>query len=196
MTRYSKTSTGKYNIHGQTYEVLEGSRAQVWHGTAYKTSGGLKKADIMMNKNKRIVSKSKHDTARKEKRLVKAGYGTQKGKFGFVKLGQTKKSYYKHHARKSHYNKKHGGSSLRYSKFGGQAKMRGGQAATGTNMAALKAAVPTPPTGTATAIKAAVPTPTGTTASTIKADVAATPAAQAIKADVAAGTLKAAVAAK
>lgn len=195
MTRYSKTSTGKYNIHGKTYEVLEGSRAQVWHGTAYKTSGGLKKADIMMNKNKRIVSKSKHDTARKEKRLVKAGYGTQKGKFGFVKLGQTMKSYYKHHARKSHYNKKHGGSStLRYSKFGGQAKMRGGQAATGTNMAALKAAVPTPPT-------TAVPTPTGTTATAIKTDVAAgtlkaTPAAQAIKADVAAGTLKAAVAAK
>jgi len=87
MTRYSKTSSGKYNIKGKLYEQLEGSRAQVYHGTAYKTSGGLKKDDIMMNKNKRIVSKSKHTSAKKENRLVKAGYGTKKGKFGFVKLG-------------------------------------------------------------------------------------------------------------
>lgn len=43
MTRYSKTSSGKYNIKGKMYEQLEGSRAQVYHGTAYKTSGGLKK---------------------------------------------------------------------------------------------------------------------------------------------------------
>jgi len=71
--------------------MLEGSRAQVLHGTAYKTSGGLKKQEIMMNKNGRIVSKKKHMTAKKEKRLVKAGYGTKKGKFGFVKIGKSKK---------------------------------------------------------------------------------------------------------
>jgi hypothetical protein len=70
--------------------MLEGSRAQVMHGTAYKTSGGLKKSEIMMNKNGRIVSRKKHLTAKKEKRLVKAGYGTKKGKFGFVKLGKSK----------------------------------------------------------------------------------------------------------
>jgi hypothetical protein len=61
------------------------------HGTAYKTSGGLKKHEIMMNKNGRIVSRKKHMTAKKEKRLVKAGYGTKKGKFGYVKLGKSKK---------------------------------------------------------------------------------------------------------
>jgi hypothetical protein len=77
-------------IHGHKYEILEGSRAQVLHGTAYKTSGGLKKNDIMMNKNGRIVSRKKHITAKKERRLVKAGYGTKKGKFGYVKLGQGK----------------------------------------------------------------------------------------------------------
>ena len=71
--------------------MLEGSRAQVHHGTAYKTSGGLKKHEIMMNKNGRIVSRKKHVTAKKEKRLVKAGYGTKKGKFGFVRLGKSKK---------------------------------------------------------------------------------------------------------
>jgi hypothetical protein len=43
-----------------------------------------------MNKNGRIVSRKKHVTAKKEKRLVKAGYGTKKGKFGFVKIGKSK----------------------------------------------------------------------------------------------------------
>lgn len=63
-----------------------GSRRQVWNGTAKKTSGGLLKSDLMMNKNGRIVSKSKHNTAKKENRLVKAGYGTKKGVFGSVKM--------------------------------------------------------------------------------------------------------------
>ena len=91
MTRYSK-SHGKYHISGSSYEKLTGSRAQVWHGTAMKTSGGLKKSDLMQNKAGRIVSKAKHNTAKKEKRLVKHGYGTKKGRFGAVKLsGKSKK---------------------------------------------------------------------------------------------------------
>jgi len=90
MTRYTKNANGQYLIHGHKYEMLEGSRAQVMHGTAYKTSGGLKKSEIMMNKNGRIVSRKKHNTAKKEKRLVRAGYGTKKGKFGFVKVGKSK----------------------------------------------------------------------------------------------------------
>jgi hypothetical protein len=87
MTAYTKNAHGHYLIKGKKYEMLVGSRAQVYHGTAYKTSGGLKKTDILMNKNGRIVSKAKHTTAKKERRLVKAGYGTKKGKFGFVLLG-------------------------------------------------------------------------------------------------------------
>jgi len=67
-----------------------GSRAQVWHGTAKKTSGGLTKSDLMKNKSGRIVSRAKHNTAKKEMRLVKHGYGTKKGKFGFVKMGSRK----------------------------------------------------------------------------------------------------------
>jgi hypothetical protein len=38
-----------------------------------------------MNKWGRIVSKKKHATAKKEKRLQKYGYFARKGKFGFVK---------------------------------------------------------------------------------------------------------------
>ncbi len=66
-----------------------GSRRQVWNGTAKKTSGGLTKSDLMMSHG-RIVSKSKHFTAKKEMRLLKYGYGTKKGKFGFVKIGTKK----------------------------------------------------------------------------------------------------------
>jgi hypothetical protein len=66
-----------------------GSRRQVWNGTAKRTSGGLSKSDLMMSHG-RIVSKAKHTSAKKEMRLLKYGYGTQKGKFGFVKLGRSK----------------------------------------------------------------------------------------------------------
>jgi hypothetical protein len=45
----------------------------------------------MKNKSGRIVSKSKHVSAKKDKRLIKAGYLTKKGHFGFVKKGKTMK---------------------------------------------------------------------------------------------------------
>lgn len=86
--RVSKGSDGKYHIKGKSYEVLVGSRAQVHHGTAYKTAGDLTKSDLLMNKHGRIVSSKKHNTAKREKRLVKAGYLTRKGKFGAVKSGK------------------------------------------------------------------------------------------------------------
>ena len=70
-----------------TFEQTTGTRAQVWHGTAKKTSGGLTKTALMMNKHGRIVSRKKHNTAKREKRLVKAGFLTKKGQFGFIKKG-------------------------------------------------------------------------------------------------------------
>jgi hypothetical protein len=74
-----------YHVHGEKFRKLIGSRAEVWHKTAYKTAGDLKRSDLMMNKNGRIVSKKKHTTAKKEKRLEKHGYFAKKGSFGFVK---------------------------------------------------------------------------------------------------------------
>jgi hypothetical protein len=62
-----------------------GSRAQVMHGTAHHTSGGLTKKDLKMNKWGRIVSKAKSMKAKKENRLSKLGFKTQKGKFGIMK---------------------------------------------------------------------------------------------------------------
>ena len=69
-----------------------GTRAEVWHGTAKHTSGGLEKKDLLQNKHGRIVSRRKHNSEKKSKRLIKAGYGTKKGKFGFVLLGNAKGS--------------------------------------------------------------------------------------------------------
>ena len=45
----------------------------------------------MLNKHGRIVSVKKQ-TAKKEKRLVKAGYLTKKGKFGFIRKTSSKGS--------------------------------------------------------------------------------------------------------
>lgn len=74
-----------------THEQTIGSRAQVWHGTAKKTSGGLTKTHLMMNKHGRIVSRKMHNTAKKENRLVKAGFLTKKGHFGFITNGKSMK---------------------------------------------------------------------------------------------------------
>lgn len=65
-----------------------GSRAQVMHGTAHHTSGGLTKNDLKMNKWGRIVSRAKSSKAKKENRLSKLGFKTQKGKFGIMKKGK------------------------------------------------------------------------------------------------------------
>jgi hypothetical protein len=85
MKKHMKGGDGKYLIGGHKFELNEGSRAQVWHGTAFKTTGGLTKAHLFMNKHGRIVSRKKHTTAKKEKRLEKHGFFAKKGKFGVVK---------------------------------------------------------------------------------------------------------------
>ena len=63
-----------------------GSRAQVMHGNAKMTGGGLKKKDLKYNKQGKIVSKKMSAMAKKEKRLQKAGYTTRKGEFGAIRI--------------------------------------------------------------------------------------------------------------
>jgi hypothetical protein len=59
-----------------------GSKAEVFHGTAKHTSGGLKKKDLMKTKAGRIVSRRKHALGKTAiKRLFKAGYKPKKGTF-------------------------------------------------------------------------------------------------------------------
>ena len=58
--RHQKGADGVYHVNGQKFSVLIGTRAMVFHGTAYKTAGGLKKCDLIQNnKTGRIVSKLK-----------------------------------------------------------------------------------------------------------------------------------------
>ena len=85
MKRPHHDSNGLYHIKSKTYKQLFGSRQQVYNGTAYKTTGNLVKSDLLFNKWGRIVSAKKHHTAKKEKRLLKHGYGSRKGVFGYVK---------------------------------------------------------------------------------------------------------------
>ena len=90
--KVTKAADGMYHVKGKKFQVLIGSRAQVWHGTAYKTAGGLTRSDLHMNKHGRIVSRKKHATAKAERRLEKHGFFTRKGHFGAVrKEGKSKK---------------------------------------------------------------------------------------------------------
>jgi len=83
--RTKKSSDGKYHLKKGVFDQLIGSRAQVMHKTAYKTVGNLTKKDLVKNKRGRIVSRKAQKKAKKNNQLVKAGYKTVKGKFGFVK---------------------------------------------------------------------------------------------------------------
>jgi hypothetical protein len=56
---------------GKGLRRVVGTRAQVWHGTAYHTAGGLRKEDLMVRvrghgkyKRSKIVSKKAHATAK------------------------------------------------------------------------------------------------------------------------------------
>ncbi len=63
-------------------ELTTGSKAQVYHGTAKHTSGGLTKADLVKNKHGRIVSRKKMAAGKKAlKYLTRKGYKAKKGSF-------------------------------------------------------------------------------------------------------------------
>ena len=70
-----------------------GSNAEVWHGTALKTSGQLHKKDLVKTKKGRIVSRRKQAAGKKAiKRLFALGYKPTKGKFSLMrKSGKSKK---------------------------------------------------------------------------------------------------------
>lgn len=66
--------------------MVVGTKAQVWHGTADSTVGGLKKKDLMKTRRGRIVSKKKHAIGMKRiKTLRKLGFIAKKGTFKLFK---------------------------------------------------------------------------------------------------------------
>ena len=66
----------------QSGAATVGTKAQVFHGTAKHTSGGLTRSDLMKTKKGRIVSKRKHAAGKVAlRRLKAAGYSAKKGTF-------------------------------------------------------------------------------------------------------------------
>jgi hypothetical protein len=65
-----------------------GTKAQVFHGTAKHTSGGLIKKDLMKTRRGRIVSRKKHASGLKAiKKLRAMGYVAKKGTFKLFRKG-------------------------------------------------------------------------------------------------------------
>ena len=96
-----KKDDGLYHIKGQTYKMLIGSKAQVFHGTAYKTAGGLTKSGVKKSRSSGLyVSKKASDRAKREDRLGKAGYTTIKGKFGAVRIDEKRRTQKKSKGRR------------------------------------------------------------------------------------------------
>lgn len=63
--RVSQRMINKFDLSGKEAKMYGvGSYAQVFHGTALKTPGGLMIDDLMMNKRGRIVSKAKHQAGK------------------------------------------------------------------------------------------------------------------------------------
>lgn len=88
--------------------MVKGSRAQVWNGTADETTGGLKREDLFQDKYGRIRSKKASKAAKKNQNLVKAGWVTEKGKFGAVRVEDVKKKGSKKKGSKKKGSKKKG----------------------------------------------------------------------------------------
>ena len=91
-----KGSDGKYHIKGKKYEMLVGSRAQVMHGTAYKTGygkKGLKKSQLKMHRG-RVVSVKASNRAKSGKNPLAKYLKMAKSRKGkkFVPMKKTKGS--------------------------------------------------------------------------------------------------------
>jgi hypothetical protein len=107
-----------------------GTRAQVWHGTAERTSGGLTKKDLVMKKG-RIRSRRASQSAKRNNNLKKAGWTFKRGTFGAVRVGEEKKK------RRGKSSKKRTGSKKRRSpsrkrRTGSKEKRRGSKRRTGS----------------------------------------------------------------
>ena len=62
--------------------ITVGTKAQVLHGTAKHTAGGLKQSDLVINKRGKIVSRKQQAAGKKGlKHLVNAGFKAKKGEF-------------------------------------------------------------------------------------------------------------------
>jgi hypothetical protein len=92
-----------------SHKMTFGSRAQVMHGTALKTTGNLTEADLMMSRG-RIVSIKKSESAKKNNNLGKFLQEEGSKTFGPNRTKKARK------AKKSRKNKKHANKSRKQKK--------------------------------------------------------------------------------
>ena len=95
MNNFSSTRRNRRNndLVGGSAAKATGSKAEVFHGTARHTSGGLYKKDLVKTKRGRIVSRRKQAAGKKAiARLRKAGYIAKKGKFTLFRKSMGKRS--------------------------------------------------------------------------------------------------------
>ncbi len=86
-----------------------GSKAEVFHGSCVRTSGGLKKKDLMKHKG-RIISRKKHAAGKKAiKHLRELGYIAKKGTFKLFKKSDAKKTAKKHRGKR--HTRRRGGAA-------------------------------------------------------------------------------------
>jgi phage anti-repressor protein len=69
--KFQKNKNGTYSIQNTIYDKLNGSREEVWNKTAYKTSGGLIKDDLIKTHSGKIISKQKHIESKRNNHLIK-----------------------------------------------------------------------------------------------------------------------------
>ena len=93
------------------HSTTVGTKAQVWHGTALKTPGGLKKSDLMKNKHSRIVSKKKHSLGKKlMKKMMKSPKMRKIFKANQQKIKSRSKKRSKKRSKRSKRSKRRDGS--------------------------------------------------------------------------------------
>ena len=95
-----------------------GSKAQVFHGTAKHTSGGLVKKDLMKHHG-RIISRKKHAAGKKAiKHLRALGFIAKKGTFKLMSKSMSKGKSSRRRTRKRS-TRKRGGAAGSVSPFTG-----------------------------------------------------------------------------
>jgi len=88
--RANRTRKNNMNMMGGAKKAV-GTKAEVFHGTAKHTSGGLHKKDLVKTKRGRIVSRRKQAAGKKAiLKLRKLGYVAKKGTFKLFKKGSKK----------------------------------------------------------------------------------------------------------
>ena len=75
---FTRNKDGGYTVDGNIYETLTGSRTNVFEGKSFKTTGGLTKSELIINKYGKILSRNKSISGKINNRLEKVNQSKMK----------------------------------------------------------------------------------------------------------------------